>query len=130
MGEDASPGRTLTSAWADLVSRPIRPYLDCSSRIDAQEIDSSPLPLAHRAGIPVSEPFHGTTIVTVRRGAQVVMGGDGQVSLGNTVVKGNARKVRRLGKGHVLAGFRRRHRGCLHPVRTVRRRSWRSTAAT
>ena len=51
------------------------------------------------------EPFHGTTIVTVRRGAQVVMGGDGQVSLGNTVVKGNARKVRRLGKGNVLAGF-------------------------
>ena len=51
------------------------------------------------------EPFHGTTIVTVRRGAQVVMGGDGQVSLGNTVVKGNARKVRRLGKGQVLAGF-------------------------
>lgn len=51
------------------------------------------------------EAFHGTTIVTVRRGTQVVMGGDGQVSLGNTVVKGNARKVRRLGKGNVLAGF-------------------------
>ena len=51
------------------------------------------------------EPFHGTTIVTVRRGSAVVMGGDGQVSLGNTVVKGNARKVRRLGKGNVLAGF-------------------------
>ncbi len=51
------------------------------------------------------ESFHGTTIVSVRRGAEVVMGGDGQVSLGNTVVKGNARKVRRIGKGQVLAGF-------------------------
>ena len=51
------------------------------------------------------ESYHGTTIVSVRRGADVVMGGDGQVSLGNTVVKGNARKVRRLGKGNVLAGF-------------------------
>ena len=105
MGEDASPGRTLTSAWADLVSRPIRPYLDCSSRIDAQEIDSSPLPLAHRAGIPVSESFHATTIVSVRRGDKVVIGGDGQVTLGNTVVKANARKVRRLADGRVLAGF-------------------------
>ena len=51
------------------------------------------------------ESYHGTTIISVRRGADVVMGGDGQVSLGNTVVKGNARKVRRLGKGNVLAGF-------------------------
>lgn len=53
----------------------------------------------------MSESYHGTTIVSVRRGNDVVMGGDGQVSLGNTVVKGNARKVRRLGKGNVLAGF-------------------------
>jgi ATP-dependent HslUV protease, peptidase subunit HslV len=51
------------------------------------------------------ESFHGTTIVCVRRGANVVMGGDGQVSLGNTIIKGNARKVRRLWKGEVLAGF-------------------------
>ena len=51
------------------------------------------------------ESFHGTTIMSVRRGASVVMGGDGQVSLGNTIVKGNARKVRRLWKGQVLAGF-------------------------
>ncbi len=53
----------------------------------------------------MSESFHGTTILSVRRGNRVVMGGDGQVSLGNTVVKGNARKVRRLGKGNVLSGF-------------------------
>ena len=50
--------------------------------------------------------FHATTIVSVRRGGQVVIAGDGQVTLGHTVMKANARKVRRLGKnGHVLAGF-------------------------
>ncbi|MGU0900927.1 ATP-dependent protease subunit HslV [Pseudomonas aeruginosa] len=46
-----------------------------------------------------------TTIVSVRRNGKVVMGGDGQVSLGNTVMKGNAKKVRRLYHGQVLAGF-------------------------
>ena len=49
--------------------------------------------------------MHGTTIVTVRKGNKVVIAGDGQVSLGQTVMKGNARKVRRLGKGNVIAGF-------------------------
>ncbi|MDI1254019.1 ATP-dependent protease subunit HslV [Thermomonas sp.] len=50
--------------------------------------------------------FHATTVVSVRRGGQVVIAGDGQVTLGHTVMKSNARKVRRLGKdGHVLAGF-------------------------
>ena len=51
------------------------------------------------------EQYRGTTIVSVRRGNQVVIGGDGQVSLGNTVMKGNARKVRRLHHGKVIAGF-------------------------
>ena len=51
------------------------------------------------------EPFHGTTILSVRRGNKVVIGGDGQVSLGDTVMKGNARKVRRLYHDNVLAGF-------------------------
>ena len=51
------------------------------------------------------EQFHGTTIVSVRRGNQVVIGGDGQVSLGNTIMKGNARKVRRLYHEQVIAGF-------------------------
>ncbi|MFN7552545.1 MAG: ATP-dependent protease subunit HslV [Pseudomonadota bacterium] len=51
------------------------------------------------------ESFHATTIVSVRRGERVVVGGDGQVTLGNTVMKANARKVRRLGNGDVLAGF-------------------------
>ena len=49
--------------------------------------------------------MHATTIVTVRKGGKVVMAGDGQVSLGQTVMKGNARKVRRIGKGKVIAGF-------------------------
>jgi len=49
--------------------------------------------------------FHGTTILSVRRGDQVAMGGDGQVTLGNIVVKASARKVRRLYQDRVLAGF-------------------------
>jgi ATP-dependent HslUV protease subunit HslV len=53
----------------------------------------------------MSQSFHATTIVSVRRGDRVVIGGDGQVTLGNTVMKSNARKVRRLGNGQVLAGF-------------------------
>lgn len=51
------------------------------------------------------EQYRGTTIVSVRRGNTVCIGGDGQVSLGNTVMKGNARKVRRLYKDQVIAGF-------------------------
>jgi ATP-dependent HslUV protease subunit HslV len=49
--------------------------------------------------------MHATTILTVRKGGKVVIAGDGQVSLGQTIMKGNARKVRRLGKGNVIAGF-------------------------
>jgi len=49
--------------------------------------------------------MHGTTVISVRRGKQVVIGGDGQVSLGNTIMKGNARKVRRLYHDQVIAGF-------------------------
>jgi ATP-dependent HslUV protease subunit HslV len=51
------------------------------------------------------EQYRGTTICSVRRGKLVVMGGDGQVTLGNTVMKANARKVRRLYKNQVIAGF-------------------------
>jgi ATP-dependent HslUV protease subunit HslV len=51
------------------------------------------------------EPFHGTTIVSVRRGASVALGGDGQVTLGNIIVKHSARKVRRLYHDRILAGF-------------------------
>jgi len=49
--------------------------------------------------------WHGTTILTVRKGGTVVIGGDGQVSIGQTVIKANAKKVRRLGKGDVIGGF-------------------------
>jgi ATP-dependent HslUV protease, peptidase subunit HslV len=55
----------------------------------------------------MSEPiqWHGTTILTVRKAGKVVIAGDGQVSLGQTIIKGNARKVRPLGTGQVIAGF-------------------------
>jgi len=49
--------------------------------------------------------WHGTTILSVRKNGVVVIAGDGQVSMGNTIVKANAKKVRRLGKGEVIAGF-------------------------
>src|SRR5712675_1002321 len=51
------------------------------------------------------EAFHGTTILSVRRGASVALGGDGQVTLGNVVVKGGAKKIRRLYHDKILAGF-------------------------
>lgn len=56
-------------------------------------------------GDTLVEQYRGTTIVSVRRGSEVVIGGDGQVTLGNAIMKGNARKVRRLYKDRVLAGF-------------------------
>ena len=67
----------------------------------------------HRAGHGIdvcstdtaSDIWHGTTILTVRKGGLVAIGGDGQVSIGQTVVKANAKKVRRLGKGDVIGGF-------------------------
>jgi ATP-dependent HslUV protease, peptidase subunit HslV len=54
---------------------------------------------------PATDSWHGTTILTVRKGGTVAIGGDGQVSIGQTIVKQNARKVRRLGKGEVIGGF-------------------------
>jgi ATP-dependent HslUV protease, peptidase subunit HslV len=57
--------------------------------------------------LAMTEPvqWHGTTILTVRKAGKVVIAGDGQVSLGQTIIKGNARKVRPLGTGQVIAGF-------------------------
>ena len=49
--------------------------------------------------------WHGTTILSVRKGGQVVIAGDGQVTLGQTVIKANARKVRRIGDGSIVTGF-------------------------
>src|ERR671921_910911 len=51
------------------------------------------------------EVWHGTTILTVRKNGLVAVGGDGQVSIGQTIIKANAKKVRRLGKGDVIGGF-------------------------
>lgn len=64
---------------------------------------AGPLQEVKIMGEPVQ--WHGTTILTVRKGGKVVIAGDGQVSLGQTVIKGNARKVRPLGQGQVIAGF-------------------------
>jgi len=55
--------------------------------------------------MPDTPRWHGTTILALRKDGEVVVAGDGQVSMGETVVKSNARKVRRLGGGHVIAGF-------------------------
>jgi ATP-dependent HslUV protease, peptidase subunit HslV len=52
-----------------------------------------------------SDTWHGTTILTVRKGGKVVIAGDGQVTLGQTIIKGTAKKVRRVGSGNVIAGF-------------------------
>ena len=56
-------------------------------------------------GSEPSQPFHATTILMVKKGGLTVIGGDGQVSFGQTVMKSTARKVRRLSKGQVIAGF-------------------------
>ncbi len=58
-----------------------------------------------QASQTASPVWHGTTILTVRKGGKVVIGGDGQVSIGQTVIKSNAKKVRKLGKGDVIGGF-------------------------
>ena len=60
---------------------------------------------APMADHPSPAPWHGTTILSVRRGDTVVIAGDGQVSMGQTIVKGSARKVRPLAGGSVIAGF-------------------------
>jgi len=62
-------------------------------------------PLSHQPSPFDASQWHGTTILAVRKGNTVVIAGDGQVSLGQTVIKSNARKVRRIGDGSVIAGF-------------------------
>src|SRR5262249_1981106 len=65
------------------------------------------VPAIFVSGMSSDDPpqWHGTTILSVRKGGEVVVAGDGQVTHGNTVIKSNARKVRRLGKNDVIAGF-------------------------
>src|ERR1700755_2650021 len=71
----------------------------------SMNFDNQPGPYTSGQDSGPRAPFHATTILMVRKGGKVVIGGDGQVSMGQTVVKGNAKKVRRLGKGDVIAGF-------------------------
>jgi ATP-dependent HslUV protease, peptidase subunit HslV len=61
--------------------------------------------MTHSPSHTAETSWHATTILTVRKGGRVVIAGDGQVSLGQTVIKSNAKKVRRLGRGDVIAGF-------------------------
>lgn len=63
------------------------------------------VPAAYIAGMSNDMTWHGTTILSVRRNGRVIIAGDGQVSMGQTVMKPNARKVRRLGDGSVIGGF-------------------------
>lgn len=70
------------------------PCLDKRKEIELQQISNTD-----------ASQWRGTTILTIRKGKDVVIAGDGQVSLGDTVIKANARKVRPLGDGHVIAGF-------------------------
>jgi len=84
------------------------------------------------------EQYHGTTILSVRRGSSVAMGGDGQVTLGNVVIKATARKVRRLYQGRILAGFAggtadaftlEKHQGNLMRSAVELAKDWRSDRA-
>ena len=61
--------------------------------------------MTHQSQNAGDSSWHATTILTVRKGGRVVVAGDGQVSLGQTIIKANAKKVRRLGKGDVIGGF-------------------------
>ena len=76
------------------------------------------------------EQFRGTTIVSVRRNGKVAIAGDGQVSMGNTVMKGNARKVRPLAGGKVIAGFAGGTADAFHTYLSCLRASSNSTVAT
>src|SRR5262249_15263556 len=82
---------------------PPRPPRVCNGRTDA--LHPCPGGVARMQQSQQSELWHGTTILTVRKGGMVAIGGDGQVSIGQTIVKANAKKVRRLGKGEVIGGF-------------------------
>ena len=64
------------------------------------------MPISQCSNEPIlPDTWHGTTILTVRKGGKVVIAGDGQVTLGQTIIKGNAKKVRSVGNGNVIAGF-------------------------
>src|SRR5260370_12569551 len=87
----------LTARWAALHQG----FIDLPARASLAE--NGVRFLMSRALNP--DAWHGTTILSLRKGGEVVVAGDGQVSMGETVVKSNARKVRRLAGGKVIAGF-------------------------
>jgi ATP-dependent HslUV protease subunit HslV len=109
LGEDDLPP-TVGANSETLVNGPRRRALEPATRRGEQgPLSPGAIPPTSLAVMNASphDPigWHGTTILCVRAGRQVAMAGDGQVSLGQTVVKGNARKVRRIAQGKVLAGF-------------------------
>jgi ATP-dependent HslUV protease subunit HslV len=102
--------------WASLKNRPVSTPSACSDRSVKAAAKGDHRHYAAFASLgrrpyikprmqTQSELWHGTTILTVRKGGIVAIGGDGQVSIGQTIVKANAKKVRRLAKGDVIGGF-------------------------
>ena len=83
------------------MTRPIRVRANAPNSGETRAIVYNSRPMSNQSSVVL----HGTTILCVRRGRDVVIGGDGQVSMGDTILKGNARKVRRLYQDEVIAGF-------------------------
>src|SRR3954452_23152866 len=79
-------------------------HADCNASPQSLNLRCRPRE-SMQASQPQSPVWHGTKILTIRKGGRVVIGGDGQVSIGQTVIKSNAKKVRKLGKGDVIGGF-------------------------
>ncbi len=96
--KDGGVSSTLHAAIGSPLDRTALPEHVGSSAVQTR----FPFLMSESSNVPV---MHATTILMVRKGGRVVIGGDGQVSLGQTIMKGNARKVRRLAKGQVIAGF-------------------------
>jgi ATP-dependent HslUV protease subunit HslV len=86
----------LRGAGGRFATAPFHAYM--SAKVTSTSDPMNEAPSTH-------DLWHGTTILTVRKGGTVVIGGDGQVSIGQTIVKSNAKKVRKLGKGDVIGGF-------------------------
>src|SRR5204863_9193841 len=108
------PARCLGYAGWTSSYRRQRSYISVAqqrkSHGERPEIDLPPQMTIYGSMSPQSESaptpgWHATTILSVRKGGQVVMAGDGQVSMGQTIVKANAKKVRRLGNGSIVGGF-------------------------
>jgi ATP-dependent HslUV protease subunit HslV len=99
------------AASAPQAARARQPAAESRARIcigRRQILDHAPIKGSLRMQPPnpsQTAPWRGTTIITVRKGGTVAVGGDGQVTVGQTIIKANAKKVRRVGKGDVIGGF-------------------------